>query len=298
MAVHEPLTTASVRFVTGSITAKDGTVVHYRQLGRGPGLVILHGAMESAASHMMLAEALSDAFTVYLPERRGHNLPGPFRKDYSIQQEVDDLDALLTEKGIEYVFGVSAGGLIALQAGLTLPALRKVAVYEPALVVNHSISMAFLPRYEREIAEGNIVGALVSGMLGGRMGAPIFNYMPRWLLEYFTRMGLKSEDKTARPGDVTMRTLAPTLYYDFHLANEMAESVGRFKAMRPDVLLLGGDQSPAWLKQALDALEKTIPHVQRVEFPGLNHGGSSDPSATNRASKPAVVAEAMRRFFG
>ncbi len=146
-------------------------------------MVFLHGAMESAQSHMQLATALADAFTVYLPDRRGRGLSGPFENEYSIQKEVDDLDALLTKTGAHDVFGVSSGGVICLQAALSLPAIHKAALYEPALIVNGSISTAFLPRYDREIAQGKVAAALVTGMKGAQMGPPIFNAMPRWLLE-------------------------------------------------------------------------------------------------------------------
>ena len=58
MAV-KTLDTASIstgqNVMTNTVTSKDGTVVSYLQLGHGPGLVMLHGAMESAASHMQLA---------------------------------------------------------------------------------------------------------------------------------------------------------------------------------------------------------------------------------------------------
>jgi pimeloyl-ACP methyl ester carboxylesterase len=285
------------RFITGSVTSKDGTTIGYRQLGHGPGIVALHGAMESAQSHMQLAEALAGSFTVYLPDRRGRGLSGPYGADYSMQREVEDLDALLTKTGAQRVFGVSAGGLICLQSALTLPAIHKIAVYEPALIVNHSISTAFLPRYDREIAEGNIPAALVSGMLGAQMGPSLLRVMPRWLLEAFTRQGMKQEDKTAQAGDVTMRSLAPTLHYDFQLVSEMAEQVERFRALHVETLLLGGSKSPAYLKRALDALEKTIPQVRRIEFPGLDHGGSSDLGPTNRSGDPQRVAQDLLRFF-
>jgi len=36
------------------------------------GVVLLHGAALSAHNHMQLAEALAGAFTVYVPDRRGH----------------------------------------------------------------------------------------------------------------------------------------------------------------------------------------------------------------------------------
>jgi len=289
--------TTAERYTIDSVTSKDGTIIGYRQLGHGPGIVALHGAMESAKSHMQLAEALAGSFTVYVVDRRGRGLSGPYGAGYSMPREVEDLDALLTKTGSQRVFGVSSGGLIALQAALTLPAIQKIAVYEPALIVNGSISTAFLPRYDREIAEGNTAAALVSGMLGAQMGPPFLQKMPRWLLEAFTRQGMKQEDKTAKPGDVTMRSLAPTLHYDFQLVSEMAEQAERFRALHVDTLLLGGSKSPAYLKQALDALEQVIPQARRVEFPGLDHGGSGDLGPTNRSGDPRRVAQELLRFF-
>ena len=284
-------------YTTDFVTSKDGTRIEYRQLGHGPGVVMLHGAMESAQSHMKLAEGLAGDFTVYLPERRGHHLGIPFVEDYSMQKEVQDLEALLAKTGTSNVFGVSAGGLICLQAALNLPSIHKVALYEPALIVNGSASTTFLPRYDKEITQGKIAAALITGMKGAQLGPPVFNVIPRWLLELLTTMTMKQEDKKATDSDVTMRELAPTLHYDFQLVAEMAEKLENFKAMHSEVLLLGGDKSPAWLKIALDALAKTLPDAKRIEFPGLDHGGSSDISNTNRFGQPEVVAPELRRFF-
>ena len=68
----------------------------------------------------------------------------------------------------------------------------------------------------------------------------------------------------------------------------------RFRTIQQDVLILGGSQSPAYLKTALDALEKTLPHASRVEFPGLNHGASGN---TDRRDRPDLVAKELTRFF-
>ena len=295
--MDSPAVSTSISHTTDTVTSKDGTVISYRQLGHGPGLVMLHGAMESSASHMQLARELADAFTVYLPDRRSHHSPGPNPTTYNMQKEVEDLDALLTKTGTHNVFGVSSGGIISLQAALTLPAIHKIALYEPALIVNHSISTSFLPQYDREIAEGRTSAALISGMLGGQLGPPFMNKIPRWFMEFMTWTSMRSEDKKAKAGDVTMRMLAPTLHYDFVLVAEMAEKAATFKAINADVLLLGGSESPAWLKLALDTLEGVLPHIKRVEFPGFNHGSSSDPSSTNRDTHPDIVAAEMRRFF-
>ncbi len=285
------------RYVANHVTSKDGTRIQYLQLGQGPGVVMLHGAMESARSHLALAQELADAFTVSLPERRGHQLGFPFDEGYSMQKEVEDLAALLEKTGSRKIFGVSAGGLICLEAVLTLTSIDKVAIYEPALIVNGTPSVDFLPRYDREIAQGKIAAGLVSGMKGAQLGPPVFNAIPRWLLELLTKMSMNQEERNAQPGDVLMRDLAPTLHYDFHLVAEMADSVKKFKSVQSRVLLLGGDKSPAWLTTALDELEKAIPHANRVEFPGLDHGGSSDLSSTNRSGRPEIVAAELRRFF-
>ncbi len=55
-----------------------------------------------------------------------------------------------------------------------------------------------------------------------------------------------------------------------------------------------------FLKPARDALARTLPHSRRVEFPGLDHGASSDPSTTNPGGKPGIVdqvAREVRSFF-
>jgi pimeloyl-ACP methyl ester carboxylesterase len=280
--------------VTGSVTSKDGTTIGYRQLGHGPGVVLLHGIMESGQSHTQLAEELAGDFTVYLPDRRGRGLSGPQGKDYRILKEVEDLDALLEEKRASRVFGVSAGAVICLQAALSLTAIEKAAIFEPPLLVNGSVSTAFLNRFDEEMAEGKVASALVTAMKGSQMGPPVFNIMPRALLELLTKMMTASEDKKAKPGDVTMSMLASTLRDDFQLSLETAGALESFNAIRAETLLLGGSKSPTYFKVALDALEHVLPNARRIEFTGLNHGASGN---TNRGGKPERVAQELRAFF-
>ncbi|HMA34289.1 MAG TPA: alpha/beta hydrolase, partial [Chloroflexia bacterium] len=75
----QPQAGVAARHTTGSVTSPDGTPIGYRQVGHGPGLVILHGAMSGGDHHMQLAAALADAHTVYLPDRRGRGQSGPYR---------------------------------------------------------------------------------------------------------------------------------------------------------------------------------------------------------------------------
>src|SRR5215472_10107040 len=96
---------AEAQYSTDVVTSSDGTIISYRQLGRGPGVVLVHGGMSSAHNHMELAQALADAFSVYVPERRGRCESGPFGADYSLRKEVEDLEALLAKTGARNVFG-------------------------------------------------------------------------------------------------------------------------------------------------------------------------------------------------
>jgi pimeloyl-ACP methyl ester carboxylesterase len=286
---------APERYTTGSVTSKDGAAIGYRQLGRGPGVVLLHGASSSAHNHMQLAEALADAFTVYVPDRRGRGLSGAYGENYSIQEDVEDMDALLTQTGAHQVFGVSSGGIICLQAALVLPAIHKAAIYEPPLFMDDPAApLAVLRRYDQEMAQGKVAAALITGMQGAQMGPPVFNVLPHWLLEPLVNMAMNNEDKKGSGGYVSMRTLAPTLHYDFQLVVEMSGKLDTFKAVQADVLLLGGSKSPAYLKAALDALEQALPRAKRIEFPGLNHAASWN---TDRGGQPEPLAKELRRFF-
>lgn len=278
----------------GSVTSKDGTAIGYRQLGRGPGLVLLHGAMESARSHVELAQALADAFTVYLPDRRGRGRSGPPGKDHVLRRDVEDLEALLVKTGARNVFGVSSGGIVCLEAALTLPAAHKAALFEPPLVVDGAVSTGWLARYDEEMAQGKVAAALVTGMKGTRMGPPLFDAFPRRLLEKMTAIAMRREERKATREDVTMRALAPTLRHDVKLVEEASGDLERFRAVRAEVLLLGGSRSPAYLRTALDALEGILPRVRRTEMPGLGHGASGN---ADRGGRPEKVAEELRRFF-
>jgi hypothetical protein len=152
----------------------------------------------------------------------------------------------------------------------------------------------WLTRFDNQMAQGKVAAAMITGMKGAEMGPPILNLMPRWLLEQLTTMMMASEDKRASGDDVTMRMLAPTLHYDFQLVIAMEGALESFRTLPAEVLLLGGSKSPAYLTRAIDALEKVLPHVTRVEFPGLGHEASGN---TDRRGQPERVAQQLRRFF-
>jgi len=285
-------------YTTDSVTSKDGTIIGYRQLGSGPGVILLHGAVSSSQLFMKLGTALSETFTVYIPDRRGRGLSGPFGDDYGIQKEVEDLDAILKKTDAHNVFGLSAGALIALEAALYLPAIHKAALYEPPFDVSDTEVAAissFMPRFDREIAEGKVVQAMVTFMKNFakqfEKKVLLLSILPRPLLALFLSFYFWCESKTVKGDDVPFKALLPTWHYDYGLSVEVQGALERFRAVRAEVLLLGGTKSSASMKRALDKLSQILPKSKRVEFAHISHEGPID------RSKPEPVAEALRRFF-
>jgi pimeloyl-ACP methyl ester carboxylesterase len=273
----------------GMVTSADGTLIGYRKVGAGPGLVILHGAMESSTSHLQLAEALAADACVYLPDRRGRGLSGPVGHRPALAEEVDDLAAMLTATGASNVLGVSSGAILLLEALRVGLPIERAVVFEPPLVVDGSISLDFVNRYAAELARGDLVGALVTGMLGTRMGPPMMNRLPRPVLRGMTRLMMASEGR--HPKSPTMRDLAPTLGRDFDLVaagNGLEDSLAGTHAR---VLLLGGDQSPPYLQLATAALAARLPLAGRVVLPGLGHGATGN---RNRGGRPDLVVPHLR----
>jgi pimeloyl-ACP methyl ester carboxylesterase len=238
-----------------------------------------------------LAVALSDGFTVYVPDRRGRGLSGPFGEKDGMKKACEDLDALLRKTGAHLVFGLSAGALIALQAALTLPAIQKVALYEPPLrLPGHPSPLAWVARYQQELARGNLGEAMVS-IIKGTGDSPFLAAFPRFLLVPLMTLAIRAEAKEVKDDAIALQALIPTMRYDSQLVKDMEGSLERFQAIQTKVLLLGGSKSPAFLKAPLDGLSVVLPHAQRVAFPGLDH------SAADNGGKPECVAQVLRRFF-
>lgn len=289
-----PAAAAPARYATDHVISTDGTTIGYRRLGQGPAVVLLHGSMSSSHNHMQLAQVLADAFTVVVPDRRGRGLSGPYRQGSVIEQEVEDLEAVLARTGADNVFGVSSGAIITLKTALSNPAIRKAAIFEPPLSFSREAASAILSRFDGEMTQGKLAAALITAMKAAQMGPAIFNAMPRRLLELLVGVAIRSEDRKSKEGYVPLRAMAPNLHYDFQIVVEMSGKLESFKPVQADVLLLGGSKSPAYLKAALDSLETVLPHVHRCEFHGLDHAASWN---ADRGGKPKPVAQALARFF-
>jgi pimeloyl-ACP methyl ester carboxylesterase len=280
-----------------TVTSKDGTIIGYHQLGSGPGLVLVQGAMGSAHNFSDLAKMLSETFTVYVPDRRGRGMsPCPYNKNYTVQKDVEDLEAILSKTGAHFVFGLSSGAVISLIASITLPAIHKVAAYEPPFFVN-GLPSAFFERYKEEIEKGRIAAALTAAGKAVQI-RPIPWFIPDWLITFITNQMIASQEKQPASEYLPLKELVIAIQYDFHIVTETHGMLDRLHSVKSEVLLLGGSKSPAYLRTDLDAVEKVLPHVKRITFTGLDHTASWNyHSKQNPKGKPELVAKELRNFF-
>ncbi|MEV6242084.1 alpha/beta hydrolase [Lentzea sp. NPDC051838] len=256
------------------------TQVNYRTTGTGPGLVVVHGALQSSSSYEKFAEALADEFTVHVVDRRGRHGSAPHAADHSLKTEVDDIAAVVRETGAQRLFGLSSGAVIVLESALSIPGITHVAAYEPPITAPGLKDHVF-ERFEREVANGQHAEALVTIGLGLEVGPRWLGLLPRPLLLAVTRKLLAN--------DVDMVSLLPTARYDFRVVGEGSKNLERFKALEADVVLLGGSKSPRYLKDALAILETLLPDATRVEVRGADHGSPTE--------RPDLVVPELRRFF-
>jgi pimeloyl-ACP methyl ester carboxylesterase len=277
-----------------TVTSRDGTTIGYRQFGSGPGVIILHGSASSGAHHTELARLLSDTFTVFVPDRRGRGLSGPYRIGDELQQELEDVAALVQETGARNLFGVSSGACILLHAARTNPAIRKIAIQEPPLFPDRARAAAFLRQFDDEMARGELGAAMVTAMRGAEMGPAWFRAMPKWLTARLVRMGMDQEAKKPAGKYPTMRELGLLLHYDFAVVTESSGRLDDYRSIAAETLLLVGSRSPAYLKRAIDDLARVMPGANRVELAGSDHAASWNSDVRGH---PEPVAQALRRFF-
>ena len=268
-------------FTTSQVTSADGTTIGYRQIGRGPGLVIVHGGARASHHYLRLAEMLSDTYTVYLPDRRGRGLSGPKGEDYSIRQEIEDLRALLKKTNAHMLFGHSAGGFIALEAAVELP-VEILALYEPAVSIDGSVDFSWIDPLEKAFARNDPAAAFVFLLKGLHLNW--MTRLPFWFLYPLARLMLRDEEGR------DMVALLPTIVWEAKEIQRLDSTYKRYRSLSAHTLLLNGGKSPAYLRNILPILAKTIPNARQIELPALNHNAPDQDA-------PELIASELKRFI-
>jgi pimeloyl-ACP methyl ester carboxylesterase len=280
------------RYTTDFVTSGDGTKIHYRQMGTGTGLILVHGGMMYSENFMQLAESLADVFTVYIPDRRGRGLSGAYTENHILKAESEDIRAMIHKTKAQNIFGLSSGAVVVLQTAIMEPTLKKVALYEPPIPVNGKNFLAFIDDYENALSKGNYGKAFISTIKALDDPSSFFRILPRFLTIPLINFAIKAEGKKVKADDeVSLKELIPTFHYDAKLVIESEEIIDKCADIKSDILFLGGRKSQSFLKEILDTLSSILPQAKRTELTGLGH------TAADNGGKPEVVAKELRTFF-
>ena len=268
---------------TDTVTSKDGTIINYQITGSGAGIIIVPGALSVAANYNALASELGKSFTVYTIERRGRGLSGAQGENYSIAKECEDVLAIQKKTQASYLFGHSYGGLIALEIAKTNKVFAKIALYEPGVSVDKSISMVWTPAYEKYLAEKKYADAFTVFSIG--CGPEKAQKTPHWLMKLMLPLFIKKEER-----DLMYSLLAQNLNEHKEVAH-LDNTYKNYQQVSADVLFMyGGKSGLKWISKATKVLTEVVPSIKVKEFPKLNHF-APDKNA------PHEIAKAINDFL-
>ncbi len=255
------------------VTSKDGTVIAYDRLGKGPAVIMTLGALNTRKSGSKLAKLLSARFTVISYDRRGRG-NSTDTAPYSVQREVEDVAALIGVVGEPvFLYGHSSGGALALEAVMALrKKVRKLAVYEVPYALDNGARRAATTYYKTlksllTTGRNDDAVALFIGSVGvSDKQVQALKRMPMW-------KGLVR--------------LAPTLAYDSTvLGKGHALPKDRLSGVTVPTLAMHGGAGAAFMGDVAREISETIPRAKLQTLPRQTHGVS-----------PKVLAPVLEEFF-
>jgi pimeloyl-ACP methyl ester carboxylesterase len=260
------------------ILSKDGTSIAVDRIGQGPALVFVDGAMCYRASgpSQPMAAALADHFTVYTYDRRGRGDSGDAAA-YDVQREIDDLDAVIREAGGQaFVFGVSSGAALALEAANRGIPMRKLALYEAPFIVDAS----------RPPLPDDYVARLTTALASGRPGDAVKMFM-----KVVGVPGIFVLLMRLMPAWPKITAVAHTLPYDFAIVGPFQKGQPlpstRWSGASTPTLVMDGGKSPAWMRNATRSLAGILPNATYRTLDGQTH-----------MIKPRALVPPLVEFFG
>jgi pimeloyl-ACP methyl ester carboxylesterase len=250
------------------VLSSDGTRIAFDRTGEGPPLILVGGAFQHRAldaSTAGLAALLAPRLTVFHYDRRGRGDSGD-TPPYAVEREVEDLAALIDEAGgWAFLYGMSSGGALALDAAARGLAVTKLALYEPPFMVENG----------RPRAEDDFATRLEELISADRHGDAV---------EFFlTEVGMPAEavaEMRTAPIWPQFESVAHTLMYDTTIMGDQeALLTERVPSVTAPTLLIDGGASPPWAREAVEALAARLPHPERRTLEGQTHEVEPEPLA-------------------
>jgi pimeloyl-ACP methyl ester carboxylesterase len=257
--------------IEGVVRSADGASIGFLQLGSGPAVVFAHGSLSTGESWLQVAAAMAGKFNCCLLDRRGRGLSGD-AGDYSIEKEVEDIQAVLDAAGPgSSLLGHSYGAVCALEAALRVR-IDRLVLYEPPLPVDGPLVGSALEPYRKAIANNQLDEALMIG------------------LTQFVRMNPTDiAGFRASPGWKALAALTPGWTRELIALDQLDSNLERYRQVEaPTLLLLGANTQPHH-RRASAELAKVLPNSITVQLEGQGH--------TANLTAPDVVAREMSDFL-
>lgn len=247
-----------------TLISKDGTTIAYDKTGQGPALILVAGAFSyrKFPGQVQLAKLLSGQFTVYNYDRRGRG-DSSDTQPYAVEREYEDLQAMIDAAGgSAYVWGLSSGAVLALQAAARGASITKLALHEPPFIVDAADPKPpenFVHRVN-ELTRANERAETIKYFMTKGMGAPSFVVSMMRMMP-----GVWSN----------LLAVAHTLPYDAALLDGFmagkALPASLWSTVTMPTLVLEGIESPASLRHAAQALAVALPNARLQSKKGLGH---------------------------
>jgi pimeloyl-ACP methyl ester carboxylesterase len=260
------------------VTSRDGTAIAYDRFGSGAPVIVVDGALCYRASGPSgpLAALLAPHYTVFTYDRRGRGDSGD-TLPYAVEREIEDIEALIREAGgAAFVYGISSGAALALEAANCLPgSVKKLALYEAPFIVDDTHS----PRAKDYLS---VMDGLIAA---GKRGDAV-------------RMFMRTVDVPAvfvalmrfMPAWKNLAAFAHTLPYDFRVLGDTGSGKplprDRWTAVTMPTIVADGGKSPTWMRHSMQALANTLPNARYMTLEGQTH-----------LLKPEALAPVLKEFF-
>jgi pimeloyl-ACP methyl ester carboxylesterase len=243
-----------------TVHSKDGTAIAYERTGEGPPLLYVGGALNDRGSGAPLAARLADRFTVYTYDRRGRGDSGDTRP-YSVDREVEDLAALIGESGDSaFVYAISSGGALALEAAARGLPVSALAVYEVPYAADEA-QQARAREYAARLGE-----ALEAGRRGDALEL------------FLTMVGMPAAvigQMRGAPMWPALKALAPSLAHDSAVMGDGdrggAMPAERLAAVTVPTAVLAGGASPPWMREVARRIADALPDGSYRTLEGQTH---------------------------
>jgi pimeloyl-ACP methyl ester carboxylesterase len=259
------------------VTSADGTPIAYSTTGSGPAIILVDGAFghRKFGPNEPLAPLLAPHFTVYTYDRRGRGDSGD-TQPYSAQREVEDIAALIEAAGgSAFLYGISSGAALAIEAAAAGLPVTKLAVFEAPFVVDDTrkpIPADYQQRVADLVAADDRAG-LVKLFMTEAVGVPAFGVFMMKLM----------------PAWKQLKSVAHTVPYEAAVLGDTGAgkplTAGRWSYDAP-TLVIGGTKSPQWMRNSVKQLSEVLPGAGLHMLVGQNH-----------IVKPAALAPVLIDFF-